>query len=86
MPETYDALLVLSYGGPENPDDVLPFLENITRGKNVPPERLRMVAERYYRFGGESPINGQLRALIASLIDRLNSVDLGLPVYWGNRH
>ena len=60
----YDALLLLSFGGPEGPDDVMPFLENVTRGRGVPPERLAAVAEHYQHFGGVSPINGQNRALV----------------------
>ncbi|GAA4683497.1 ferrochelatase [Phytohabitans rumicis] len=77
----YDALLLVSFGGPEHPDDVLPFLANVTRGRNVPPERLAAVAEHYQHFGGVSPINQQCRELIAA-IDR----DFDLPVYWGNRN
>jgi ferrochelatase len=77
----YDALLLVSFGGPEGPDDVLPFLENVVRGRGVPRERLLAVAEHYQRFGGASPINAQNRALLAAL----RSV-LDLPVYWGNRN
>ncbi|GAA0897713.1 ferrochelatase [Virgisporangium aurantiacum] len=80
-PVTYDAFLLLSFGGPEGPDDVIPFLENVTRGRGVPPERLVEVAEHYRHFGGVSPINGQCRALLAALEPRLD-----LPVYWGNRN
>ena len=58
-----DALLIVSFGGPEGPDDVVPFLENVTRGRNIPPDRLRVVGEQYLRFGGVSPINAQCRAL-----------------------
>jgi ferrochelatase len=75
----YDAFLLLSFGGPEKPDDVMPFLENVTRGRGIPPERLAEVAEHYYHFGGVSPINQQCRELIAAL-------RLPLPVYWGNRN
>jgi ferrochelatase len=78
---TYDAFLLLSFGGPEGPDDVLPFLENVTRGRGVPLERLAEVAEHYRHFGGVSPINDQCRALIAALEPVLD-----LPVYWGNRN
>jgi len=78
---TYDAFLLLSFGGPEGPDDVLPFLENVTRGRGVPPERLAEVAGHYRHFGGVSPINDQCRALIAALEPHLD-----LPVYWGNRN
>ena len=80
-PVTYDAFLLLSFGGPEGPDDVIPFLENVTRGRGVPPERLVEVAEHYRHFGGVSPINSQCRALLAALEPRLD-----LPVYWGNRN
>ena len=77
----YDAFLLLSFGGPEGPDDVMPFLENVTRGRGVPRERLEAVAEHYHHFGGVSPINAQNRALLAALKSRLS-----LPVYWGNRN
>src|SRR4051794_19206083 len=77
----FDAVLLLSFGGPEGPEQVRPFLENITRGRNVPPERLHDVAEHYLYFGGVSPINGINRALIAEL-----RTELGLPVYFGNRN
>ena len=86
MTASYDAVIVVSFGGPEGPDDVLPFLENVTRGRNVPPERLRVVAEQYERFGGVSPINGQNRALVAALDAALVSAGHSLPVYWGNRN
>ncbi|HYU03812.1 MAG TPA: ferrochelatase, partial [Jatrophihabitantaceae bacterium] len=65
----YDAVLLLSFGGPEKPDDVLPFLRNVTRGRDVPDERLKQVGEHYYQFGGRSPINDQNRALLAALRD-----------------
>lgn len=78
----YDALLLLSFGGPEGPDDVLPFLENVTRGRGVPAERLAEVAEHYYAAGGVSPINGQCRDLIAAI----EAAGMDLPVYWGNRN
>jgi ferrochelatase len=77
----YDALLVLSFGGPEKHEDVLPFLENVLRGRNVPRERMLEVAEHYYHFDGRSPINDQNRALIAALKDVVE-----IPVYWGNRN
>jgi len=64
---TYDAILIVSFGGPEGREDVIPFLENVLRGKNVPRERMLQVAEHYYHFGGKSPINDQNRALIAAL-------------------
>ncbi len=82
----YQALLVVSFGGPEQPDDVLPFLENVLRGKNVPRERLLQVAEHYYHFGGKSPINDQNRALIDALRAELANHAVSLPVYWGNRN
>ncbi len=82
----FDAVLVLSFGGPEQPDDVLPFLRNVTRGRNVPDERLAEVAEQYAQFGGRSPINDHCRALVAALDDELQGAGLDLPVYWGNRN
>ena len=82
----YDAVLILSFGGPEKPDDVIPFLENVLRGRNVPRERMLEVAEHYYHFGGKSPINDQNRALIASLEAELERHGPRLPVYWGNRN
>lgn len=82
----YDAILVLSFGGPEGPDDVIPFLENVLRGKPVPRERMLEVAEHYYHFGGISPINQQCRELIAALRDELSAHGVDLPVYWGNRN
>lgn len=86
MAEGYDAILVVGFGGPEAPDDVLPFLENVTRGRNVPRERLLAVADHYYHFGGKSPINEQCRALIAALSKELDEHSIRLPVYWGNRN
>lgn len=82
MADRYDALLLVSFGGPEKPEDVIPFLENVLRGRNVPRERMLEVAEHYYHFGGRSPINGQCRALIAAL----ENAGIGLPIYWGNRN
>ncbi len=82
----YDALLLISFGGPEGPEDVLPFLENVSRGKNVPAERLQQVAQRYELFDGISPINGQNRVLLHALIGELNAHGPQLPVYWGNRN
>jgi ferrochelatase len=84
--QNYDAVLILSFGGPEKPDDVIPFLENVLRGRNVPRERMLAVAEHYYHFGGKSPINDQNRALIAGLEAELEHTGLRLPVYWGNRN
>jgi len=86
MPQPYDAILVVSFGGPEGPDDVMPFLENVLRGKNVPRERMLEVAEHYQHFGGVSPINGQNRALIAALQSELDAHGPHLPIYWGNRN
>src|SRR5438093_13512469 len=77
----YDAFLLVSFGGPEKREDVLPFLENVLRGRNVPRERMLAVAEHYYHFDGVSPINRQCRELIAAL-----QVELKLPIYWGNRN
>lgn len=82
----YDALLIVSFGGPEGMDDVMPFLENVLRGRNVPRERMVAVAEHYYHFGGVSPINAQNRALIAALEVELRAHDIDLPIYWGNRN
>ena len=82
----YDAILLVSFGGPEKPDDVLPFLENVLRGKPVPRERLLEVAEHYQQFGGHSPINDQNRALIVALQAELRAHRIDLPIYWGNRN
>src|SRR6202020_23929 len=82
----FDAVLLLSFGGPEGPEQVRPFLENVTRGRNVPPERLDDVAGHYLHFGGVSPINGINRALIAQLEAELRDRGLDLPVYFGNRN
>jgi ferrochelatase len=84
--DPYDAVLLLSFGGPEGPGDVLPFLENVTRGRGVPRERLVEVAEHYRRFGGRSPINEQNRALLAALRVELAGRGIGVPVVWGNRN
>jgi ferrochelatase len=83
---SYDAILVLSFGGPEGPDDVVPFLENVTRGRGIPRERLEEVGAHYQRFGGVSPINAQNRALVAALRAELAEHGPNLPVYWGNRN
>ncbi|MCC6421683.1 MAG: ferrochelatase [Gemmataceae bacterium] len=82
----YDALLFLSFGGPEGMDDVMPFLENVTRGRNVPRERLLEVAEHYHHYGGVSPINRQNRDLIAALEADLAAHGIELPIYFGNRN
>ncbi|MFM7844476.1 MAG: ferrochelatase [Planctomycetota bacterium] len=86
MPPAYDAFILVSFGGPEGPDDVLPFLENVLRGRNVPRERMLEVAEHYQHFGGVSPINAQNRALIAALEHEFRAVGLNLPIYFGNRN
>lgn len=86
MHPEYDALLFVSFGGPEGPDDVIPFLENVLRGRNVPHERMLEVAEHYYHFGGVSPINQQTRDLIAAVEPELRRHGLTLPIYWGNRN
>jgi ferrochelatase len=82
----YDAILVVSFGGPESREEVIPFLENVLRGRNVPRERMLAVAEHYYHFDGKSPINQQIRELIAALEAQLQQHGPKLPVYWGNRN
>jgi ferrochelatase len=82
----YDAVLLVSFGGPDGPDDVIPFLENVLRGRNVPRERMLEVAEHYQHFGGKSPINDQNRALLAALREELSRRGPHLPIYWGNRN
>jgi ferrochelatase len=84
--DPFDGVLLVSFGGPERPADVLPFLENVTRGRGIPRERLEAVAEHYLRFGGRSPINDQNRALLAALRAQLDARGLDLPLYWGNRN
>ncbi len=79
-------MLIVSFGGPEGPDEVIPFLENVLRGRNVPRERLLEVAEHYQHFGGVSPINAQNRALADALRTELEQHGLKLPVYLGNRN
>ncbi len=81
-----DAFLLLSFGGPEGPADVLPFLRNVTRGRNIPDARLADVAEHYRHFGGVSPINEQNRALLRALREEFRAHAIDLPVYWGNRN
>ncbi|MCB8908216.1 MULTISPECIES: ferrochelatase [unclassified Streptomyces] len=85
-PAPYDALLLLSFGGPEGPDDVVPFLENVTRGRGIPKERLKEVGQHYFLFGGVSPINDQNRALLDALRTDFAGAGLGMPVHWGNRN
>ncbi len=82
----HDAILIVGFGGPEGPEDVIPFLENVLRGRNVPRERMLEVAEHYHHFGGVSPINAQVRELIASLEPELKRQGVDLPIYWGNRN
>src|ERR1039458_4184720 len=82
----YDAILVVSFGGPESKEEVMPFLENVLRGRNIPRERMMTVAEHYYHFEGKSPINQQTRELIATLEAELARNGPKLPVYWGNRN
>lgn len=86
MNQPYDALLVVSFGGPEGMIEVMPFLENVLRGKNVPRERRQAVAHHYELFGGVSPINSQNRTLIAALEKELKTEEVRLPIYWGNRN
>ncbi|QDV30794.1 Ferrochelatase [Planctopirus ephydatiae] len=86
MNQPYDALLIVSFGGPDRPEDVLPFLENVLRGKPVPRERMLEVAEHYYHFGGKSPINDQVRELISALKIEFQKSGIDLPIYWGNRN
>jgi ferrochelatase len=86
MKQTYDALLIVSFGGPEALEDVMPFLANVLRGRNVPEARMREVAHHYELFGGVSPINEQNRKLIAALERELETRGPRLPVYWGNRN
>ena len=82
----YDAILVVSFGGPESREEVIPFLENVLRGRSVPRERMLTVAEHYYHFGGKSPINQQTRELISALESELRQHGRSLRVYWGNRN
>ncbi len=85
-PAAFDAILLLSFGGPEGPDDVIPFLENVTRGRNIPRQRLEVVAEQYRLFGGVSPINAINRRMLARLEKKLAADGPHLPVFWGNRN
>ena len=82
----YDGVLLLSFGGPEKPDDVMPFLRNATAGRGIPDERLLAVAEHYESFGGKSPINHQNRALLSALRAELDRRDIATPLLWGNRN
>jgi len=85
-PSPGDAILLVSFGGPDRPDEVMPFLENVLRGRNVPRERMLEVAGHYRHFGGRSPINDQNRALLAALREVLAAEGPDLAVYWGNRN
>ena len=85
-PTPYDALFLVSFGGPEKPDDVVPFLRNVTKGRDIPEERLVEVGEHYFGFGGRSPINDQNRALLAAIRDDFAARGIDVPVYWGNRN
>ena len=85
-PVSYDAIFVVSFGGPEGVDDVMPFLDNVLRGRNIPDARKMEVAHHYEQFGGVSPINEQNRALIAALEAELAANKIALPIYFGNRN
>ena len=84
--DPYDAVLLVSFGGPEGPEEVLPFLENVTRGRGIPRERLAEVGEHYHLFGGRSPINEQCRMLLKALDNELSGRGLAVPLFWGNRN
>ena len=85
-PRPFDAVLLVSFGGPEKPEDVVPFLENVTRGRGIPKERLVEVGQHYFLFGGRSPINDQNRAFLAAMRADFANAGLDLPIYWGNRN
>jgi ferrochelatase len=85
-PAPYDGFLLVSFGGPEKAEDVVPFLRNVTAGKDIPDERLKEVGEHYYQFGGRSPINDQNRELLAAIAEDFASNGVDIPVYWGNRN
>jgi protoporphyrin/coproporphyrin ferrochelatase len=82
----YDAILIVSFGAPECREDVIPFLENVLKGRNAPRERLLTVAEHYYHFDGKSPMNQQIRDLMSTLKNELQQHGISLPIYWGNRN
>ncbi len=84
--EPYDAVVLISFGGPEAPEEVMPFLRRVTRGRGIPDERLEEVAEHYQAFGGKSPINDQNRALRAALQAEFDRRGISTPVLWGNRN
>lgn len=83
---SYDAVLFVSFGGPEGPDEVIPFLERVTAGRNIPEERLKLVGQHYFDRGGVSPINALCRDMIARLEAALAAAEIDLPIYWGNRN
>lgn len=82
----FDSLLLASFGGPEGPDEVMPFLERVTAGRGVPRERLEEVSHHYLALGGVSPINDQNRELLVALKTELDARGIELPLYWGNRN
>ncbi len=84
--EPYDAVVLVSFGGPEGPEEVMPFLRRVTRGRGIPDERLAEVGEHYYAFGGKSPINDQNRALLAALSEEFQRRGISTPLLWGNRN
>lgn len=84
--DPYDAVLLVSFGGPERPDEVVPFLENVTRGRGIPRDRLVEVGQHYFRFGGRSPINDQCRSLLAALRVDMDDRGIDVPLFWGNRN
>jgi ferrochelatase len=84
--DPYDAVVLVSFGGPENPEDVVPFLRNVTRGRGIPEERLAQVGEHYFLLGGRSPINDQCRMLQEALQEELSDRGVEVPLYWGNRN
>ena len=84
--QNFDAFLLVGFGGPEKREDVIPFLENVLRGRNVPPERMLEVAEHYYHFDGVSPINTHCRELLAAVTADFAAHNVDLPLYWGNRN
>lgn len=86
VPEQFDAILLASFGGPEAMEDVVPFLRRVTAGRNIPDERLKVVGEHYFHFGGVSPINAINRGLVGRLAAALTERAITLPVYWGNRN
>lgn len=86
MTTSYDAFLLVSFGGPEAPEEVVPFLQRVTAGRNIPDERLRLVGQHYFDRGGVSPINGLCRDLLANIAAAFSEAGIELPIYWGNRN